>query len=552
MLFLNFFENIVTLVIGAILMLFLFGATKAASPLKFSKGLWYLFFALLIFYGADFFYSKYDFFILRGVSFQILTFSSLFLSVGATALLLMASYDILLQKEIPVYILSLFVSLGLSISFYAVFIANSQNMLQNTCYVVPLIGFLNLFLSLLVQSDFKKHSGLLLSSVSILGLTAEMTFKLILNIDFALDLTVISLFSLGASYFIMLSSFYNQSQLLTAERLNKIQNNMYDIMKSSPFPVLIVRLKDDQIIFANQNALKLFELDAAELKRYHFKEFFMDENNQKLLWEKLEHTKEVHDFEILIKTFIGTTPFWVTVSANVIEYQDELAFYLAFQDITARKQREKVLQNKADRDPLTLIYNRGYFEAHVPEKIRASHAFGQSFAVLMIDADYFKNVNDTYGHKIGDKVLMEMAHVIERSLRPDDVVARYGGEEFVVFLNNVTPDIASLVAERLKNAVAGAVVYSDKGEPVTWTVSIGVAPSGVSDDVGALIKMADDAMYLAKTNGRNRVERYAPEQMEVFKNKHQKQANFHPALSGEDGDEISLLDGADMNFIEEN
>lgn len=552
MLFLDFFENAVTFTIGFLLLMFLFFATKSASPLKFSKGLWFSFVAFLIFFASDFFYSQYDFFILRGVSFQILTFWSLCLSVGSSALLLMAAYDVLLQKNIPVYILSLFVSLGLSISFYAVFIANDKVMLQNTCYVVPLVGFLNLFLSFMAQSNLKKHRGLILASISILGLIGEMILKLIFDIDFNLGITVMFLFGLGTSYFVMLASYYNKLQIMTAEHLNKTQNNMYAIMKSSPFPVLIVRIKDDQILFANQNALKLFELDGTELARYHFKEFFMDENNQKLLLEKLEHTKEVHDFEILIKTFLGTTPFWVTVSANVIEYKEELAFYLAFQDITTRKQREKVLQNKADRDPLTLIYNRGYFETNVPEKIKAAHNTQQSFAVLMIDADYFKRVNDTYGHKIGDKVLMEMAHIIERSLRPDDVVARYGGEEFVVFLNNVTPEIAVLVAERLKNAVAGAVVYSDKGEPVTWTVSIGVAPSGISDDVGVMIKMADDAMYLAKTNGRNRVERYMPSQMEIFKNKHHRQTAVHPALSIEEEDEISLLDGADMNFISEN
>ena len=85
----------------------------------------------------------------------------------------------------------------------------------------------------------------------------------------------------------------------------------------------------------------------------------------------------------------------------------------------------------------------------VAEKIKTAYAKKQSFAVLMIDADNFKRVNDTYGHKIGDKVLMELAAICERSLRHDDVVARYGGEEFVVFLANVTADIAAMVAGRL-------------------------------------------------------------------------------------------------------
>lgn len=551
MLFLNFFENEITLVIGFMLLAFLFVMTKTAAPLKFAKGLWYVFFAFLIFFTAAYFYEEYAFFMFQGVSAPILTFLRLFLSIVATALLLMASYDILLQKDLPVYILSLFVSLGLLVSFYAVFIANSQDMGQNICFVVPLIGFVNLFLSFSAQPDLKKQSGFWLASVSVFGIVLGIGSEIWKGVEFPLALSVFFLMGLGTSYLMMLAETYNKTQLMTTERLNKIQDNMYGVMKSSPFPVLIVRLKDDQIIFANQNALKLFELDGSELARYHFKEFFVDDNNQKLLLEKLERAKEVQDFEILIKTFLGTSPFWVTVSANVIEYKDELTLYLAFQDITARKQHEKALQNKADRDPLTLIYNRGYFETNIPQKIKISHLAKQSFAVLMIDADHFKKVNDTYGHKIGDKVLMEMAHVIERSLRPDDVVARYGGEEFVVFLNNVKPDIAVLVAERLKNSVAGAVVYSDKGEPVTWTVSIGVASSGISDDVGVMIKMADDAMYLAKKNGRNRVEQYEVSRMDILKNNRHRQTAVHPALLTKEDEEISLLDGADMNFMSE-
>ena len=138
-----------------------------------------------------------------------------------------------------------------------------------------------------------------------------------------------------------------------------------------------------------------------------------------------------------------------------------------------------------------------------------------AFDLLMIDADHFKNINDEYGHKTGDKVLIEMAQVTERSLRPDDIVARFGGEEFVVFLNNVSEDVAMTVAGRLKNVISGLVVYSDDGRPVTWTVSIGVAPSGTSDHIDFLIKMADDAMYFAKNNGRNRIEKYDAAKMKT-------------------------------------
>ena len=173
----------------------------------------------------------------------------------------------------------------------------------------------------------------------------------------------------------------------------------------------------------------------------------------------------------------------------------------------------------------------------------------------MMDADHFKNVNDTYGHKVGDKVLIELAAICERSLRPEDMIARYGGEEFVVFLNKVTPEIAKMVADRLREAVSGGVVYSDDGQPVRFTVSVGVAPSGIADDVNLMIKMADDAMYLAKENGRNRVELYDEKQSaadaEKDKALQNKERMVHPVFSKEDNKEISLLDGIETNHMAE-
>lgn len=226
-----------------------------------------------------------------------------------------------------------------------------------------------------------------------------------------------------------------------------------------------------------------------------------------------------------------------------------MVLYCAFQDITARKQRENALLNQATHDPLTAIFNRRFFEKSVASKISSAHQKNQDFALLMIDADHFKNVNDKYGHKTGDKVLIELAHILERSLRPEDVVARYGGEEFVAFLSNVTPQIAEMVAERLRASIAGAVVYSEKAQPISFTVSIGIAPSGISDDVGLMIKMADDAMYLAKQNGRNRVEMYKPEAFKDFKPDQKFKEQTHPAFAQEEDNEISLLDDVNPSHM---
>ncbi|MBQ8635587.1 GGDEF domain-containing protein, partial [bacterium] len=230
---------------------------------------------------------------------------------------------------------------------------------------------------------------------------------------------------------------------------------------------------------------------------------------------------------------------------------NDIVLYSAFQDITLRKRHETVLQSQADRDPLTSVYNRRYFESKVIEKIKNAHVKNNPFAIFMIDADKFKNINDKFGHKIGDKVLIELASVCERSLRQEDIVARYGGEEFVAFIDNVDLQTAITVANRLKKSIADIVVYAEDKIPVTVSVSIGIAVSGVSDNVPVMIKMADDAMYLAKQNGRNRVEVYDKEKMEKVEidERVSQKSQMHPAFFGEESNEISLLDGIESASI---
>ncbi|MBR2299030.1 MAG: sensor domain-containing diguanylate cyclase, partial [Alphaproteobacteria bacterium] len=466
-----------------------------------------------------------------------------------TVLLLEASSNILLFRDLSVHILFFFISLGLLVSLYAVFIADSAVLEENVAFVVPIIGLIYLFLSFVSQPNLNKNQGALLAAFCVVGLIEQMALNLFLALNFSFVFTLVLVLMLAGSYFLMFAEYTEDRRMESVEGLKKMSDNVENIIKSSPFPILISKLKNDTLVFANQNALKLFGINVSELSRYHFKDFFVDADNRKLLLERLEHNRQVQDFEILVKTMFTSTPFWLMVSANVIEYKGDMVLYCAFQDITSRKEREKMLQNQASRDPLTSIYNRRYFESVVPEKIKQAHKQKQDFALLMIDADHFKNINDQYGHKIGDKVLMELAHVVERSVRPDDVVARYGGEEFVVFLANVDSKTAVLVAKRLKDAISNAVVYNESGAPVSWTVSIGVAPSGVSDEVGTMIKMADDAMYLAKNKGRNRVEEYDEKEVERLTNRLMPREEMHPVLALEDNEEISLLDDVDLGHL---
>ena len=327
--------------------------------------------------------------------------------------------------------------------------------------------------------------------------------------------------------------------------VEQYNHKIEEIIRLSPFPIIISRLGDDRIVLANNNAIKLFGINPQEMERYKFRDFFADANNRHLLNERLETEHEVQDFEVLIKTPYSDVPFWLLASANVIDYNNELVLYIAFQDITSRKNRETLLQNQATRDPLTSVYNRRYFEEEVSKRIAIAKQQKQPYSVLMLDADHFKNVNDTYGHKIGDKVLIELAAKTERALRDHDIVARYGGEEFVVFLPDIKSVQGAVVAERLRHSIERIVVYSDNKQEVRFTVSIGVSSSDISDNVDTLIKTADSALYRAKNNGRNRVEVFTKQDLANFdtgtvqKTERSKQ---HPVFDKENSEEISLID----------
>ncbi|QHF45435.1 GGDEF domain-containing protein [Pseudomonas sp. S35] len=161
------------------------------------------------------------------------------------------------------------------------------------------------------------------------------------------------------------------------------------------------------------------------------------------------------------------------------------------------------LLNLATHDALTGVYNRRRFDEKLAENSLLFQRSGRTFALLLIDADYFKQVNDTHGHAVGDDVLRQLAQLIQSTTRVTDFVARYGGEEFAVLLPEVeAPDSPDVVAEKIRAAIAQAQ-FESVGH---ITVSIGVGIAEPTDrDTRALLNRADQQLYEAKAGGRNRV-----------------------------------------------
>ncbi|MEP7043072.1 MAG: GGDEF domain-containing protein [Dokdonella sp.] len=163
------------------------------------------------------------------------------------------------------------------------------------------------------------------------------------------------------------------------------------------------------------------------------------------------------------------------------------------------------LARLAMRDPLTGVYNRRTLVGLAERAIDAATRENSPLALLAVDVDHFKRVNDQLGHDVGDDALCGLVTLMEESLKPEQTLSRIGGEEFAVLLPNNTEADACLVAERLRRHVERSPVLID-GRPLQLRVSIGVAAlTPVMDDLGALLRDADRALYSAKRAGRNRV-----------------------------------------------
>ena len=175
------------------------------------------------------------------------------------------------------------------------------------------------------------------------------------------------------------------------------------------------------------------------------------------------------------------------------------------------EEKNRVLQELAYYDPLTGLPNRRFFFEHASLIFEEAKRYEKPLSLLVMDIDYFKKINDTYGHDVGDLVLKTFAGVLRGIVRQSDICARFGGEEFVVLLPNTNLEGARVLAERIRTAVAKNMV--EHGSIViVFTVSIGVSQyrKGMQN-IDELIKEADIALYRAKEGGRNRVEVFIPD-----------------------------------------
>ncbi|CEP37716.1 MULTISPECIES: GGDEF domain-containing protein [Halomonadaceae] len=224
--------------------------------------------------------------------------------------------------------------------------------------------------------------------------------------------------------------------------------------------------------------------------------------NASLGWLLLFRQQPLHPTLAADVTLQDALSYWMPLeAAMMIELADDLAVAITAQEVVRlNRQLTKTnqrLEGLAHTDPLTKCWNRYYTELVIEDLLDSS----VSFAMLMFDIDDFKNINDTYGHAVGDDILRDMAHLVQKSLRDDDHLGRWGGEEFVVITKGHDQDASLALANRLcRNVEQHTFATADQ-----LTISIGLTLVQPGDQPRQLFERADRGMYLAKMAGKNRV-----------------------------------------------
>ena len=197
---------------------------------------------------------------------------------------------------------------------------------------------------------------------------------------------------------------------------------------------------------------------------------------------------------------VDKIPQFFYLKISQMKYKDE--YLISFNNISELEREKEEIKSKADRDALTKIYNRVKFDSVFPMIVDKALLHNEPFTLILFDIDHFKSVNDTHGHNVGDKVLVELARLVNMSLREkNDIFARWGGEEFVVLSKFTTSKEAQLIANRLRKDIES--YHFEVVQKVTC--SFGVTQFKAKDSKNDIFQRVDEALYEAKDNGRNQV-----------------------------------------------
>lgn len=300
--------------------------------------------------------------------------------------------------------------------------------------------------------------------------------------------------------------FFNGRVARLEMALLRESNTRRELWDISPFPIIISRVRDDTVLYLNPAAQQAFQLRKGEIFAYRLVDYFVHAEKRQEMTAKMRSERVLSSFEVQMHHPKRDEVLWMDIASRPIELDEEVALYSTFKDITERRRVAELLQRQASTDPLTGLNNRRQFEVMTHQLLRVAERYGSPYSVAMIDIDSFKKFNDTYGHDVGDQVLVALAQTLKQTTRQSDVVARFGGEEFVIFFAQTSPEDGKIAAEHVRKAVENMPVEVN-GKRIPVTISLGISGRGATT-LETLIKQADVALYHSKHNGKNQVSLY--------------------------------------------
>lgn len=189
------------------------------------------------------------------------------------------------------------------------------------------------------------------------------------------------------------------------------------------------------------------------------------------------------------------------ITAMGARQNNAITLVLTQRDVTEQMEKEAQLRRLATTDMLTELSNRSRFNTVLKSELSRQQRYARPFSLIMLDIDYFKNINDSYGHDVGDQVLVELAHLLKSNLRKADCCARWGGEEFVLLAPETSLDQAVRLADKIRAEIKHATFPMQGGV----TASFGVVEVHSQESFKSVMKRVDSALYLAKDKGRDQV-----------------------------------------------
>lgn len=275
--------------------------------------------------------------------------------------------------------------------------------------------------------------------------------------------------------------------------MNEFQNNLEDL-KTGNSARNIPAIEDDLIMNRQKKVTELWDdfKDKVEIiinnnsisEKEKALEYIKENNNE--LLKEVDKTVDLYE-EKSIKMLIGAIQI-IVFSAGII------ILFISWKVVNK-------LFNKAEKDQLTKIYNKAKFNDELAEEIKRVKRYENNFGLIMYDIDKFKEINDNYGHDVGDEILIELTDLVRKSIRNIDFLARWGGEEFAIITPNSSLDSTTKLANRLRKEIAD----HDFSQVDSITCSFGVTAFKKEDNIESMLERVDKALYKAKNNGRDKV-----------------------------------------------